>query len=115
MSEVVLLPAGAAQPFRRAKTASGVLQFVAKHDCHLAIRGLHVVGEHSASPSQFDARSKRTSNGLSSIVVLKCTVTVGSRCSIRTKPLCTTGATTGLSAEAATFSVHSPVKSGCRN
>jgi len=29
-----------------------------------------------------------------------------------TKPPCTTGATTGLSADASRFSVHSPLKSG---
>ena len=44
--------------------------------------------KHNAPPSQLDARSNRT------------------------KPLCSTGAGTGLSTEASRLSIHSPVKSG---
>jgi hypothetical protein len=66
----------------------------------------------STSPSHSELRSNRASNGLPSMLMLRCTDTVGSRCSIFTKPPRTTGATTGLSADASRFSVHSPLKSG---
>ena len=41
------------------------------------------------SPSHSEGRSNRASDGLPSMVMLRCTDTVGSRCSILTKPPCT--------------------------
>ncbi len=109
---VVLLSVRSAQLFGRAKASSTFLQLIAKNDRHLAVRGRDPVCEIKASPSHSELRSNRASNGLPSMMMLRCTATVGSRCSIFTKPPCTTGTTTGLSADASRFRVHSPLKSG---
>jgi hypothetical protein len=45
-------------------------------------------------------------------MTVRCPLTLGSWCSIRSTPLCTAAATTGLSVEACRFNVHSPEKSG---
>jgi len=70
----------------------------------------------NVSPSQrrlgpSDCSSNLALNGWPPSTVVRSAAKLGSRCMIRSTPLCTTGATTGLSTEACGPNRHSPEKS----
>src|SRR5438128_1748604 len=126
---VVLLLPGSPELFDRSKTASTVDQFVSKGDPRFTIGTLDSPPGYQLLSFPPKVRQRRHSvlGGadvapvrLQLVLVLQGPLAltnaalyrkVGSRCSIRTTPLCTAAAP-GLRVLACRFSVHSPEKSG---